>query len=262
MFHAKILWFYHANPHIHAPLEFQGDLWLRFMRWVHTPSAYGPVMTAIESPAYLLGMGKFVPVLYLMKATMSLFFVWSVYLCGRIAHKLKMTLEQQLIAQIMIAFNPFLLLELIINAHNDIIMMALFLASLLLALQNQKVKSLALLLVSVGVKFVTTLTAPITLFFHSKHWVLTSSILLLLPVLLSPSRFQPWYLSWSLIPAVLIGKQWARIWIIMASMLAVIFYVPYIATGFWNNSPLFVYIILYSPLIFAVKWALPAKPSL
>ena len=249
MFHGKILWFYHANPHVLAPLEFTGDLWLRFMRWVHTPSAYGPVFTAIESPAYLLGLGKFVPVLLLMKLTMSAFFVWVIYLIGQISRKLGFTKDQQVLAQLSIAFNPFILLEVVVNGHNDAVMIALFFWSLLYSLNSKVVPSLLSLLTSVGTKYVTILTLP-TYFIKSPRFkVIFATFAMLAPVVFLPGRFQPWYLIWSILPASLIGTSWSRLWTILASLAGLIYYIPYISTGFWLNSRPFVYSIIYLPLL-------------
>lgn len=238
MFHGKILWLYHANPHTHAPLEFQNDLWLRFMRWVHTPSAYGPIFTLIESPAYLLGFGKFVPTLYLMKATMTAFFVWIIYLVGQL---------RGLRAQLLVAFNPFLLLELAVNSHNDAVMIAYAIFALVLWQQKRNGLSVISLLLSIGVKFVTILSLPMFLLTNFKSQVRLLSIFLYLPVLLLPARFQSWYLVWSLLPASLIDTSWSRAWLILTSFAGLVYYLPYVATGFWNNSISFVSFILYLP---------------
>jgi hypothetical protein len=252
MFHGKILWFYHANPHTIAPQEFTNDLWLRFMRWVHTPSAYGPIFTTIESPAYLLGLGKFVPTLYLMKATMAAFFVWSVYLIGRIG-----TVRSQLL----LAFNPFLLLELVVNAHNDAVMIALLLFALFF-LQHKKTKlSLLSLALSIGVKYVTALALPLFIIRDSRFKIYFITLILLLPVLFSPGRFQPWYLVWSLIPAALINTSWSRLWVILASLAGLIYYIPFVATGFWNNSIPFVSLILYTPVVITMLYFFSQKSN-
>jgi len=240
MFHSKILWFYHANPHTIAPQEFTNDLWLRFMRWVHTPSAYGPIFTAIESPAYLLGIGKFVPTLYLMKATMAAFFVWVIYLVGKL---------EGVRAQLLLAFNPFLLLELVVNAHNDAVMIVFLLYALYLRKNKQLKFSFLSLALSIGVKYITALTLPLYLIRNPKYKNLFVTLILLLPVLFSPGRFQPWYLVWSLIPAALINTSWSRLWIMLTSISGLIYYIPFVATGFWNNSISFVSAILYLPII-------------
>lgn len=252
MFHGKILWLYGANPHTIAPLSFEGDLWLRFMRWVHTPSAYGPVFTVIESPAYLLGFGKFVPVLYLMKATILMFYIWCVSLVGQIVTKLKASKSLVVLTQLLIAYNPFLWLELVVNAHNDAVMIALLLYAIKVSLDNKKTLGFLSLIFSVGVKYVTAITAPFFLLKnnHLKTTLITLS--LLTPILLLPNRFQPWYLVWPLIPAVLINAKIARVWVIIASLAGLIYYIPYILSGFWLNTFPFVSTILYLPVVFSV----------
>lgn len=249
MFHGKILWFYHESPHIHAPLEYTGDLWLRFMRWVHTPSAYGQVFTIIESPAYLLGMGKFVPVLVLMKITMSAFFVWCVYLVGKIGEAMGYTKSKIVQSQLLLALNPFLLLDVVVNGHNDAVMMALFLLALLYSIKGKTVKSIFSLVASIGTKYMTALTLPIYLFKDPKRKILFTFLALLLPVIVMLNRFQPWYLVWAIIPAVLVDYRWVKYWIITASIAGLIFYVPYIRTGFWVNSIPFVACIVYLPIL-------------
>lgn len=252
MFHGKILWLYHQNPHLHAPLEYSGDLWLRFMRWVHTPSAYGPVFTVIESPAYLLGLGKFVPVLILMKIAMTSFFVWCIYLVGKIGETLGFKRDQRVFSQIILAFNPFLLIEVVLNGHNDAVMMALFLLSLLYSLKTKLLPSLISIFASIGTKYVSVLTLP-SYFIHSpKHKTWYIFLAMLLPVLLFLARFQPWYLVWALIPAALIDHSLTRHWIILSSLAGTIFYAPYIQTGFWLNSLPFVAVIVYLPIILSL----------
>ncbi len=247
MFHGKILWFYHSNPHTVAPLFFEKDLWLRFMRWVHTPSAYGPVFTLIESPAYLLGLGKFVPVLYLMKATMIAFYVWCIYLVGDILRKLKLDHSTIVLSQLMLAFNPFLWLELVINSHNDAVMIALLLFALKSSLANKKIMSILSLIGSVGVKYVTAVTTPFFLIKNPQLKITLIALSLLAPILVSPGRFQPWYLVWPLIPAALINTSWARVWIILTSIAGLAYYPLYISTGFWNLGDVFRLSLIYGP---------------
>jgi hypothetical protein len=249
MFHGKILWFYQMNPHVHAPLEFSGDLWLRFMRWVHTSSAYGPIFTAIESPAYLLGLGKFVPVLLLMKITMSAFFVWCIYLVGRIGDILGFSKSKIVVSQLLLAFNPFILMDSVVNGHNDAVMMALFLLAIFYSIKSKVGLSFLSLLASIGTKYMTALTLPIYFIRSPQLKVWFSFVLLLLPVLVLPGRFQPWYLVWALIPAALVDHKVVRAWIIFSSLAGLIFYMPYIRTGFWVNSLNFVIPIVYAPII-------------
>ncbi len=262
MFHSKILIFYHQNPHLHAPLEYTGDLWLRFMRWVHTPSAYGPVFTAIELPSYLLGFGRFVPVLYLMKITMTGFFVWCVYLVGKIGKQIGLRGEQSLFAMMALAFNPFLLMDVVVNGHNDAVMMAFFLLSLYYSLKSRVGSSVFSLLASIGTKYVTVITAPLYLIRSPKIKIWFSFLILLLPVVVSLGRFQPWYLVWAIIPGVLVDNRLVRTWIVLSSVAGIIFYLPYISTGFWQNGVPFVAMIVYLPIVLSLGLTRVGKLSL
>lgn len=252
MFHGKILWLYHMNPHVHAPPSFEGDLWLRFMRWVHTPSAYGQVFTLIESPAYLLGLGKFVPVLYLMKLTMSAFFVWCIYLVGKIGEVIGSSKSTIISSQLLLALNPFLLLDVVVNGHNDAVMMAFFLLALLFSLKGKVWPSMLALLASIGTKYMTVLTLPLYLIKSPNRKIYFAFLILLFPVAVALGRFQPWYLVWALIPAVLVDRPWVKTWVILSSLSGLIYYVPYIATGFWLNTLNFVIPIVYLPLILSL----------
>lgn len=255
MFHSKILWLYGNNPHTVAPQIFEGDLWLRFMRWVHTPSAYGPIFTVIESPAYLLGFGKFVPVLYLMKATMLAFYIWCIYLVGQISAKLNQNNQTTVFSQLLLAFNPFLWLELVVNAHNDAVMIALLLYAIKASLDNKKILSSLSLIFSIGVKYVTALTAPFFLLKNNHLKLALITLSLLVPILVSPGRFQPWYLVWPLIPAVLIRANWARFWVITTSLFGLAYYPTYISTGFWNLTEINKLVLIYAPSVLTALYA-------
>jgi hypothetical protein len=222
------------------------------MLWVHTPSAYGPIFTVIESPAYLLGLGKFVPILIIMKLTMSAFFLWCIYLVGKIGETIGFAKSKIIQSQLMLALNPFLLLEVVVNSHNDAVMMALFLLALLYSIKGKAAKSLLVLIASVGTKYMTALTLPMYLFKDPKGKILFSFLALLLPVIIMLNRFQPWYLVWAIIPAVLVDQRWVKNWIILSSLAGLIFYVPYIRTGFWVNSIPFVAAIVYLPLVISI----------
>jgi len=219
------------------------------MRWVHTPSAYGPVFTVIESPAYLLGIGKFVPVLFLMKFTMTAFFVWCIYLVGKIGEMLKYNKSRITQIMLLLALNPFLIFELVINSHNDAVMIAFLLLGVFYSLHDLHLKSLFSLMLSVGVKYMSIICAPLYFLRHTKYYIFLIAFAMLIPVLVSPGRFQPWYLTWSIIPAVLIDQPWSRVWVYLSSLGGIIYYIPYIATGFWNNSFPFVAVVLYIPVV-------------
>src|SRR4030043_660193 len=60
LFDAKIILNYHVSPYTHRPLDFPDDEWLRFMRWVHRYSPYGPFWLGLSLIPASLGFGKFI----------------------------------------------------------------------------------------------------------------------------------------------------------------------------------------------------------
>jgi len=187
-----------------------------------------------------------------MKITMSAFFIWCIYLVGRIGEIIGFNKSAIVSSQLLLAFNPFLLLDVVVNGHNDAVMMAFFLLALLSSLKGRVWHSLFALLASIGTKYMTVLTLPIYFIAKPRLKIYFAFLILLLPVAVALGRFQPWYLVWALIPAVLVDKLWVKTWVILSSLAGLIYYVPYIATGFWLNTLTFVIPIVYLPILLSL----------
>jgi hypothetical protein len=248
LFAAKELIVYHANPHAVAPQVFEGDTWLRFMRWIHTPSPYGPVMTGLAIPYYLLGFGKFVPTLYLFKLDQLFWYGLSIWLIGRLADKKKV------LAQLAFALNPLILVEWLVNAHNDAPMISLLLLSLYFLKQSRRLPAFISLLFSVGIKYVTIFFLPI-IFIYKKasplfiiHYSLF--ILALAPLLYHYSyQYQPWYVTWIIPFAVLTGSTPVVGLTIAYSLGSFLRYIPYISTGLWIGTPTYFALLSFTPVV-------------
>jgi len=244
LFGAKTVLVYHQNPHLVAPQVFEGDLWLRFMRWIHTPSPYGPVQTLLAIPYYLLGFGKFVPILYLYKLDQIFWYALSIWAIGKLGGSVK--------ARLFFALNPLVLLEWLVNAHNDAPMLSLALLSLVLIQSNRRGWSLITLLASIGIKFVTLIFIPV--FFLPikiiRRYLVPYSltILTLAPLLYHYLvQYQPWYVTWLVPFAALARKAWIK-WVVGAYTLgALLRYIPFIQTGLWEGTPLYFAILTFLP---------------
>lgn len=123
IFNAKMVSVYQTNPHIHTALEFARDDWTRFMHNTHTPAPYGYGWTTLSLIPYWLGFGKFT-------LTWLLFRVWSILSIGflyfAIQHAFHSLFSRKARTEelAMLFLNPFLLLEVVSNMHNDLWMMA------------------------------------------------------------------------------------------------------------------------------------------
>ena len=147
----------------------------------------------------------------------------------------------------------------VVNSHNDVVMLALFLASLNYFWQHRLKLGWLTLLFSVSVKYITAVAAPALLLRNRQLQLRVAALLLFLPILLSPGRYQSWYLGWVFLPAALTGLPWVYLWISLASLAATFFYLPFVATGFWLNSLPFVSLILYLPLAVSLLFGIVRK---
>lgn len=245
LFSAKEILVYHANPYLFPPNTFDGDTWIRFMRWVHTPTPYGPVFTALAIPYYVLGFGKFVPILYMFKLDQAAWYLLSVWLIGKITKSQKWEDSSVVMAQLFFALNPLILMEWLVNAHNDAIMIALLLGSLYFLTLQKRVWSFVMLLLSIGIKYVTVIFLPMLLFpkLIKKYFALVIYYLLfiltLAPLLYHYSwQYQPWYVTWLVPLAALIPHRWVRWSVGVYSFSIFTRYLYFVGTGSWLGTPL------------------------
>jgi hypothetical protein len=115
MFDAKILTFYGENPYLMKPMDFPEDPWLRFMHWTHRVYPYGPVFLLMTVVPSFLGLGKFILHYALLKMVYIGLYVLMIFVLTKIDRK-KAT---------EFATHPFIVIEGLINAHNDFIALAL-----------------------------------------------------------------------------------------------------------------------------------------
>jgi hypothetical protein len=249
LFSAKTVVLYHANPHQVAPQVFEGDLWLRFMRWIHTPSPYGPFQTALAIPYYVISLGKFTPMLYLYKFDQLFWYVLSIWSLGKLGVNVR--------SRLFFALNPLILIEWLVNAHNDAIMISLALFSLVAVRQGRGILAWISLILSIGVKYITVIFLPIIIIFKKlttlsiAYWSLI--ILFLAPLLYHYSyQYQPWYVTW-LIPFAALSASPVIMGLTTAySFGALLRYLPFIQTGLWQGSALYFALLTFLPLLLAI----------
>ena len=125
IFDAKIFTHYGQNPYEYKALDFAAvqEPMLSFMRWTHRTYPYGPVWLGITIPISYLGMNYFLVTFFLFKTLMVSAFIATVWLIKKIVSDTKTTDELQAIA--LFALNPFVLIESVVSAHVDIVMIFL-----------------------------------------------------------------------------------------------------------------------------------------
>jgi len=269
MFDAKIILNYHANPYTHRPLDFPQDDWLRFMRWVHRYSPYGPFWLGMSIIPAFLGFGKFMLNFLTFKIFIGIFHLINSYLIFKILGKIKPS--YQLFGTAFYALNPTLLIEGVANAHNDVVLASFMLGSVYFLSLNKKILTFVLLIFGSLIKYIPILI--IGWFFREaisgkkdieryiKWSVVTmivftyvfSSFKVSVPFISAGAtqvQFQPWYLFWT-IPLVALLYRMPLLAIATALCFgASLRYLPFLYYGDWSHSGTvwFMQIVLFLPL--------------
>lgn len=223
MFTSKTVLLYHKNPYTTIPLLFSGfDPWLNFLRWTHLPSAYTPLWILLTLPSYILSFGQFLLNLWFMKLTLAFFYILSVYGLYRIF--IYTDKANALYKTAVFAFNPLVLIESIISPHNDIVMVAFFIWSYLAFIRSNKLASVFLMSLSVGLKMMTIVLFPLYLFNMNKKLGLVMMFLALLIGFIY-KEFLPWYFLW-IMPFIALNSH-VRYLVFMSTVLSLALTVRY-----------------------------------
>ena len=223
MFDAKIATFYHQNPYFFKALDFPQDQWLRFMHWTHRTYPYGPVFLLISLVPSFLGFGKFVLSFLLFKATWVGFYLLSVYCLKKLNKK----------SALMFATNPLIIVEGLINGHNDLIGASLGIVGIYFIFQRREVLGRLLILFSAGIKYITV---PL-LFLSQKQRIFQliaiTEVIVILIYLSLWVGIQPWYFLNIFVFLPFYDRFISRMNVFFFGLL--VSYYPYIRLGGWDN---------------------------
>lgn len=247
IFDAKIVTHYHANPYVQKALDYPGDPMLSFMRWTHRVYPYGPVWLGLTIPLSFLGFQFFLPTFFLFKMLITASFIGAVICIGKIFQK--MNPEREVFGLVFFGLNPLVLIESLVSAHLDIVMLFFSLLGFYLLLQRKFIASYLFFFFSVGIKFVTGVLLPIFLTMHFLqikrkriHWELlfgSSLILMITGVVIETQQsgnFQSWYLLAPLAYAVFLSNRYyIVIPTVIISIFALFRYIPFLYLGNWNS---------------------------
>lgn len=256
IFDAKIITYYGQNPYEHKALDYaqDGEPMLSFMRWTHRVYPYGPVWLGITVPLSFLGMQYFLLTFFLFKALMVASFLGTVWYIGKILQKTYPDYEK--LGMAFFALNPFVLIESLVSAHIDIVMMLFMMLGMYLLVQKKYIMTFAVFVLTYGIKFASPelsftlhlliiLGLAFGLFIFSKiqkkfawdSWFIMIGCLMIIPVIFASVRtnFQPWYLL-SLLPfaALASRKIYIVVPVLIMSFFALLEYIPYLYFGNWD----------------------------
>lgn len=231
MFDAKIATFYHKNPYLFRPIDFSYDPWLRFLQWIEQPFRYGPIFLLIIIVPSFLSMGKFLLSFIFFKTTFVLFYLLAVFVLQKMNKRWG----------IIFATHPLIIIDGLVNAHNDIIGVSLMIVGIYWLLQNKSLKGRLFLLLSIGIKYLTLPTL-----FLSKHKKSIINKLIFLSLLMIPfallnsyignkfsAEIQTWYFIVILGFLPFYEELITKFNVLFFGLL--ISYFPFIRFGVWEN---------------------------
>ncbi len=244
LFDEKILTFYHQNPYLHKALDFPHDNWTRFMHWTHRTYPYGPTFLLMMLPASVLSFGKFILAYMLGKMTFAGCYILSVYLLN------KMSKWQA----IFFATNPLILVEGLMNLHNDFIAVALGIIGLHYLSKKPRLIAGLFFLLSAGIKY---FTVPILLMltnYPKKYLFAGIGILLAVLYVSATGEVQPWYFLNLFVLYPFFSKMFKKFNFLFAGLL--VSYYPFVLYGDWtgSNSILIKHVIIAFSAMITIIW--------
>lgn len=262
IFTSKVLFYYHENPYIIMPIEFVGDPLLLFTHAANKVALYGPSWILITGAPFLLGFGNFILTLLNFKLVVTLFYLAFSFLIFKISK------DPGKVA--FFALNPLVLVETLISAHNDIIMMFFAMLSIYLLTKNKLAWAIILITISILIKYATVFLLPVFIYFlflriknkkmDQDRAYFFSSVLMFAIFFLSPIREEiyPWYAIWFIAFVALIPKyKFLRLVTLLLSFVLLLRYIPFMYLGtYFGPTPLIKAIITFVPLIIITCWYL------
>jgi len=262
IFDAKIVTEYGDNPYEKKALDYPDDPMLSFMRWTHRTYPYGPTWLVATAPLSYAGLGYFLPTFFLFKILASGAYLGTAYVVEQLARFSKRKNPNFTLA--LFALNPLVIIESLVSAHNDILMLFFAAAALLMYVERKYLLSSFSIAISIGIKYATAFMLPAMLVykFIVKRKENYNLLFLLLTIFLVAStlaatirtQYQPWYLLYPLLTGIFLGRRIiVFVPLVILSFASLMQYTPYIYLGNWDPPvPQILNTIMIASLILSV----------
>lgn len=251
---AKVIFKYHENPYLIMPIEFAGDSNLLFTQAANKIALYGPFWIILSGLPYFLGFGNFLLSFFNFKLLAVLFYIGTLWIIKK--------LTKNNFSVIIFAFNPLIIIEILIGGHNDIVMMFLALLSFFLLKRKKILLSCMFLFSSIFIKYSTIFLIPVFLLVlykilkkRSVDWekiYLVSWISMFIIFLLSALRVEiyPWYATWFLVFTPLIPQRKMLLTLsLVLSFGLLLRYIPFMLLGtHFGITPLVKSLVTFLPV--------------
>ncbi|MEA3488883.1 MAG: polyprenol phosphomannose-dependent alpha 1,6 mannosyltransferase MptB [Candidatus Omnitrophota bacterium] len=146
------------NPYLHIPEEIKHDLFYSLIFWKKTPECYGPAWVLIGALHTLFYKNSVVLTIFMHKLVLLVFLMLSGFFFHRLCRRLGIDNTGLMTAAFIM--NPLVVIMTLVDGHNEIAMVAFFLAALYFLYKSKYVVSILLFTAAVQVKFAYVLLAP------------------------------------------------------------------------------------------------------
>lgn len=223
IFDAKIATYYGKNPYLYKAQDFPGDPMVRFMHWTHRTYNYGPTFLPITLMPSLLSLGKFIAAFLLFKLMWIVFFIVAV----RVIEKMNKE------AAVFFATSPLVIVEGLINMHNDFIALALGVVALSYFGVGRQNHFYGFAALSGLIKY---FTLPLILW--GKAWwrqlIAVGGVAALVAYVSFTGEVQPWYFLNMLVFIAPLYTYIKKLSVLFFALLLA--YYPYVRYGEWGTQ--------------------------
>lgn len=170
----RILGVYHENPYL-VPKEYPADPFYALTVWVglhKLPENYGPVWASLQGIAPTLFQSSYWASVFFFKLMLFMFLAGSVWFFHRIAGLIWP--EQARWMTPLFALNPNLIDHILIDGHNDIVMVFLILCAFYFLLKNRYYWAVAAATLAVLIKFTAVIFLPVMGIYYFRRQTLQS----------------------------------------------------------------------------------------
>lgn len=225
---AKVAYHYGENPYVVMPVEIPNEPNLAFTRAANKFALYGPVWLLLSAIPHFVGAGNVWLTIIAFKFMNAVVYLGFSYFIWR--------MTKNLTNVIFFALNPLVLIEVLMNGHNDIYMMVLALLGIWFWQKGKKINGIITLVAS---WFIKGATLPLIFVMNKSlvwsYWILAAVFFILAPL---REELYPWYAVWLIMTASLLPMKTHRFleaFTLVLSFALELRHLPYMWMGYYEG---------------------------
>lgn len=251
---AKVTFTHHENPYLVMPIEIPNEPYLAFTRAANKVALYGPVWILITAIPHFFGGGNIWRTIISFKLLNAFVYICFSFFIYKVTKNIRNV--------IFFAFNPLILIEVLVSGHNDIYMMILALGGLYVWQKNRiskKAAGIVLFILSWLVKGSTIVLLPLV-FMKKMSWdrvlLIAYCLLSLIFFVVAPLREElyPWYAVWLIAVASFMDLKKRKFIVgfsIVLSFALELRHLPYMWMGYYEGpGPILRTLFTFIPIVF------------